>query len=67
MRWAQIVIGDMPDAISEDGTPVDDLLIDANVSYIDGPGSGGRNILGQAGPDWVRLPSYIPIHGEMTF
>ncbi|MDB5584701.1 MAG: pilin protein MshA [Bradyrhizobium sp.] len=67
VRWAQIITGDIPDAVSGDGTPVDDLLIDASVAYIDGAGSGGRNILGQAGPDWVRLPSYMPVHGVMTF
>jgi Ca2+-binding RTX toxin-like protein len=65
-RWEQVIAADIADA-SYNGVFVDDLLIDANVSLIDGPGSNGRNILGQAGPDFVRLPSYLPIHGVMTF
>ncbi|MET0674850.1 MAG: hypothetical protein ABW175_03535, partial [Bradyrhizobium sp.] len=68
VRWTQIITADIGDSIyGPDGTPVDDLLIDATVDVIDGPGSGGRNILGQAGPDYVRLPSYLPIHGVMKF
>ncbi len=66
-RWTQIITADIADLFDEDGNPVDDLVIDATVDVIDGPGSGGRNILGQAGPDWVRLPSYLPVHGVMKF
>ena len=66
-RWTQIITADIADSFDEDGNPVDDLMIDATVDVIDGPGSGGRNILGQAGPDWVRLPSYLPVHGVMKF
>ncbi|MBR1122683.1 VCBS repeat-containing protein [Bradyrhizobium lablabi] len=66
-RWSQIITADIPDSVFSDGRAVDDILIDAEVGFIDGAGSNGRNILGQAGPDYVRLPSYLPIHGIMRF
>ncbi|MEZ5774976.1 MAG: leishmanolysin-related zinc metalloendopeptidase [Hyphomicrobiaceae bacterium] len=42
---------------------IDDLLIRAVVTPIDGPGG----ILGQAGPDWIRTSSKLPYHGVMFF
>src|SRR3712207_7394171 len=38
-------------------------LIDASGVAIDGPGG----VLGQAGPDYVRGGSYLPVHGVMEF
>jgi len=42
---------------------VDDLLIDAQSVAIDGV----NGILGQAGPDYIRGDSALPIHGMMQF
>lgn len=61
-RWAQIIIGDLPNA-TYNGVAVDDLLIDASATTIDGAGG----ILGQAGPDRFRTGSSIPYHGSMEF
>jgi hypothetical protein len=62
-RWEQIIIADLPDVNSSQFGFVDDLLIDASVVSIDGPGG----VLGQAGPDWIRSSSGLPFHGEMEF
>ncbi|MEZ5774975.1 MAG: leishmanolysin-related zinc metalloendopeptidase [Hyphomicrobiaceae bacterium] len=65
-RWSQIITADIPDIDSTgsgDFGIVDDLLIDASIAPIDGAGG----VLGRAGPDWVRLPSYLPYHGSMEF
>jgi hypothetical protein len=62
-RWEQIIIADLPDVNSSNFGFVDDLLIDASVVFIDGPGG----VLGQAGPDWIRSSSGLPFHGEMEF
>src|SRR5262245_38307739 len=62
-RWEQIIIADLPDVNSSQFGFVDDLLIDASVVAIDGPG----RILGQAGPDWIRSASELPFHGIMEF
>jgi hypothetical protein len=61
-RWSQIITVDIADA-TYNGQFVDDLVIDASVNFID----GANGILGRAGPDYVRLPSYLPIHGHMEF
>jgi hypothetical protein len=61
-RWEQLMVGDLPDATYW-GVAVDDLLIDASVTSIDGP--GGR--LGDAGRDAIRLRSGLPVHGTMEF
>lgn len=61
-RWEQIITGDLPNA-SYNGIAVDDLLINARVSPIDGVG----NILGQAGPDAFRSGTMLPYHGTMEF
>jgi hypothetical protein len=61
-RWAQVIIGDLPNA-NYFGVSVDDVLIDASASAIDGPGG----ILGQAGPDFFRAGTDLPIHGVMQF
>ncbi|HQR09287.1 MAG TPA: leishmanolysin-related zinc metalloendopeptidase [Gemmatales bacterium] len=61
-RWQQIIIGDLPNA-NYNGVAVDDLLIDASATTIDGAGG----ILGQAGPDRFRSGTSIPYHGSMEF
>lgn len=64
-RWEHIITGDLPDAISLTYGAIDDLLIDASTSAIDGPGS----ILAQATPDAYRGASgaSLPEHGLMWF
>ena len=58
LRWEEIITGDVPDI-----GLIDDLVIDASVVAIDGPGG----ILGQAGPDGLRAGSFIPFSGIMQF
>ena len=66
-RWQQVITSDLPDVNSAQYGFIDDLLITANVGFIDGAGSGGRNVLGQAAPDLFRAGSNLPYHGTMTF
>ena len=61
-KWESVIVGDLPDA-SYYGRMVDDLLIEASAAAIDGVGG----ILGQAGPDYIRGGSLLPIHGVMEF
>lgn len=62
-RWAQIITGDLPDAVYN-GMTVDDLLIAGSASAIDGVG----NILGQAGWRERRTTgTLLPYYGEMKF
>ena len=63
IRWAQIIVADIPDFNSSTYGFIDDLLIDASIVAIDGAGG----ILGQAGPDEFRPGSRLPSHGEMEF
>jgi len=63
VRWSQIIIADIPDFNSTQYGLIDDLLIDARIVAIDGPG----RILGQAGPDLFRPGSMLPAHGVMEF
>lgn len=44
-RWAQIIVGDLPDVSDRQFGTIDDLLIEASIQSIDGAGG----ILGQAG------------------
>ena len=60
-RWAQIIIGDLPNVSSSRGV-IDDLLIDASVTAIDGVG----NVLGQAGFTAIRSAG-LPYLGVMEF
>jgi 20S proteasome alpha/beta subunit len=63
-RWQQIITADLPDVDSATYGHIDDLLISASVTSIDGPGG----ILGQAGPDLFRSTgSHLPYHGIMQF
>ncbi|MEV4923620.1 leishmanolysin-related zinc metalloendopeptidase [Streptomyces roseoverticillatus] len=65
-RWAKVIVGDLPD-VSVDGEVVDDLLILAQGTPIDGPG----NTLGEAGPTALRPPNgpsaFLPAKGMMSF
>lgn len=66
-RWCRMIIGDLP-AVTVDGEVIDDLVVLAQGSQIDGPGG----ILGQAGPTHVRPASagraaYLPAKGTMNF
>ncbi len=61
-RWAEIIVGDLPE-ITIMGQTIDDLRIDAEGVIIDGPGQ----ILGQAGPRFVRTDGGLPITGIMSF
>lgn len=61
-RWSQIIVGDLP-AVEVGGELVDDVAISAEGIDIDGQGQ----ILGQAGPSFVRTGSLLPITGIMQF
>ena len=61
-RWAEIITGDLPPVIV-DGAEIDDILIDARGTAIDGP----SGILGQAGPTRIRSGSGLPATGVMEF
>jgi hypothetical protein len=66
-RWTRIIVGDLP-RVRVDGELIDDILILAQGSAIDGPG----RILGQAGPSHVRPGSagasaFLPVKGLMSF
>ncbi|WP_306421460.1 pre-peptidase C-terminal domain-containing protein [Methylobacterium iners] len=64
-RWEEVITADLPNFTSSRFGTIDDLLIDASVTSIDG--SGGT--LGQAGPDELRPASAggLPTHGIMQF
>ena len=75
-RWGKIITSDLPDVpagvIPENacgtgspsiGIPIDDMLIFAAVTTIDGPGG----ILGSAGPCVIRAPAGLPVVGTMRF
>jgi len=74
-RWGRLIYGDVPDvplnvgpgtctsrapAINE---TIDDIVIFAILDSIDGPGQ----ILGQAGPCWIRSAGFQTIVGVMFF
>ena len=66
-RWARVIVGDLP-SVRVDGEVIDDLLILAQGTAIDG--SGG--ILGQAGPTHLRPAKagkfkFLPVKGVMSF
>lgn len=62
-RWAQAIIGDLPDINLGNGDVIDDVRIDASGVSIDGPGQ----ILGQAAPTQFRSDSSLPYAGFMQF
>lgn len=59
------VIGDLPDITSQTlfGGTVDDIVITANLINIDGTG----NVLGRAGPTYIRTSDGLPVAGTMEF
>jgi leishmanolysin len=66
-RWTRAITGDLP-AVQVDGEVIDDLLILAQGTDIDGVG----RILGQAGPTALRPPNaataaFLPAKGVMQF
>lgn len=66
-RWTSVIVGDLPPVLV-DGERIDDVLILASGSSIDGPGQ----ILGQAGPTRLRPASagaaaLLPAAGRMQF
>ncbi len=66
-RWSRMIVGDLP-SVMVDGEVIDDVLILAQGSAIDGPGK----ILGQAGPTHLRpanagSAAFIPAKGTMAF
>lgn len=66
-RWSLVIVGDLP-TVSVDGEVIDDLLILAQGTSIDGPG----RILGQAGPTHLRpagagKAASLPAKGIMSF
>jgi Leishmanolysin len=66
-RWTRVIVGDLPNVVI-DGEVIDDILIFAEGVEIDGVG----NILGQAGPTWLRPASagaaaFLPARGKMSF
>jgi hypothetical protein len=65
-RLAKLITDDVPDVrVITKGVVqvVDDLLITAELKYIDGVGG----ILGQAGPTSIRSGSYLPATASMQF
>lgn len=70
-RWQQLIVGDIPaftlNQSCGSGFPVpgsvDDLVVYAVIDSIDGPGQ----VLGFAGPCFVRSGSQLPISGVMVF
>jgi len=61
-RWAEVIVGDLPD-IGTDLGVVDDVVIDAQGSNIDGI----SGVLGQAGPTGFRPGTLLPARGVMEF
>ena len=49
-RWAKVIVGDLPGITDDDGTVIDDVLVDAAARDIDGPGG----VLAQASPSAFR-------------
>ncbi|HQY89530.1 MAG TPA: Ig-like domain-containing protein, partial [Tepidisphaeraceae bacterium] len=64
-KWEAIITGDIPDMPSGPWwpAPIDDILIYADESPID----GGGHVLAQAGPFYTRDDSHLPINGAMQF
>jgi Leishmanolysin len=60
--WGRIISADVPSA-SVDGEVIDDLLVEAVGTRIDGVG----RILGQAGPTHLRPGTMLPVKGHMEF
>ncbi len=62
-KWERVIVGDLPNE-TYNGSIVDDLLINASATAIDGVGG----TLGQAGYDRTRTSgTRLPYHGSMEF
>jgi Leishmanolysin len=66
-RWTRVIVGDLP-SVLVDGEVIDDVLILAQGTAIDGPGM----ILGQAGPTHLRpasagVAAFLTAKGIMSF
>jgi Leishmanolysin len=66
-RWSRVIVGDLP-SVEVDGEVIDDVLILAEGTAIDGPGA----VLGQAGPSHLRprnagAAAFLPVKGDMSF
>jgi hypothetical protein len=66
-RWTRVIVGDLPSVVV-DGESIDDVLILADASAIDGVGG----VLGQAGPTVLRpatagTAALLPAKGVMSF
>ena len=48
-RWERLIVGDLPD-VQDDGVSIDDVLIDAAATEVDGPGG----VLAQSSPSAMR-------------
>jgi hypothetical protein len=77
-RWERIIIKDVPSVTGTlpsafrgappvSTTVVDDVIIEVALQLIDGPGVNGRNVLGQAGPRFIRFVDGLPVSGVMFF
>lgn len=77
-HWEQIIIADIPSISGTipsafagmepaSSTVIDDLVIEVALVYIDGPGVNGRNVLGSAGPRYLRIADGLPLSGVMYF
>lgn len=62
-RWQEVIVGDVQDINHYSRGFIDDLVIDASITRIDGPG----RVLGQAGPRDIRNADNIPLTGIMQF
>lgn len=61
-RWSRVITGDLPSVVVN-GEVIDDVMIMAEGSDIDGPGK----VLGQAGPRTLRPDTLLPATGIMSF
>jgi len=77
-HWERIIISDIasisgtiPSAFAgmepASSTVIDDIVIEVALTYIDGPGVNGRNVLGSAGPRYLRISDGLPLSGVMYF
>ena len=77
-RWEKIIVADVPsvsglipsafaNTAPASTDVVDDIVIEVNLTYIDGPGVNGRNVLGSAGPRYLRTVDRLPVSGAMRF
>ncbi|GEM48767.1 hypothetical protein DC3_44020 [Deinococcus cellulosilyticus NBRC 106333 = KACC 11606] len=60
-RWEQVITQGLPDVGG--ATPVDDIVITASATQIDGPGK----VMSRSGPLLVREGNHLPITGMIEF